>query len=303
MNYVTIGRNYPEGKIVPVKCIKDDKFNNLHIKDECFLLVVLFEGQMSFSVGEKTVAASAPAFICFDENENPKLTYKKKCKSISLYFHPKFLNINMRFELIRSNSYDDIASVHDMFLLKPFVNGCTVIPIVESYMESLKSACDSMVRELSEQRDWYWTCRSRSYFMEVIITLERMHCLMQAGELSMAYSVKNLKLKDAVLFIEGHYFSDLTLDDIVLGCSINHTTLTELFRSEFGMTAMEYLMRHRISIAKKKLSFTFVPIKDISAQCGFKTVQHFSRVFKKYTNETPASYRNRTFEKRVAELG
>ena len=28
MEYVTIGKNYPEGKIVPVKCVVNDKFDN-----------------------------------------------------------------------------------------------------------------------------------------------------------------------------------------------------------------------------------------------------------------------------------
>ncbi len=303
MNYVTVGRKHPEGKTVPIKYVKNDSFKNLSIKNECFLLVILFEGSISFRIGDNDVVAVAPCFICFDETENPKFISKKKCKCVSVYFHPQFLNLNMSFELIRSNSYEDIASVHDMFLLKPFINGCRIVPIIENLVESLITSCKGIEYELLDQRDWYWTCRSRSYFMEVIIALERMYGLIDSVEISKGYAVKNLRLREAILFIEGHFFRNLTLEDIVVGSGVNHTTLTELFREEFGVTAMEYLMEHRIKVAKKKLSFTFVPIKDISAQCGFKTVQHFTRVFKKYTNETPASYRNRTFEKRVSELG
>ena len=177
------------------------------------------------------------------------------------------------------------------------------MPIAESYIDSINTASAGMVYELSEQRDWYWTCRGRSYFMEVIIALDRMYNLMQTEEISVAYNVKDQKLRDAILFIEGHYFRNLSLEEIVSKTGVNHTTLTYLFRNELGMSVMEYLMDYRIRVAKKKLSFTFVPIKDIAMQCGFKTVQHFGRVFKKYTNETPASYRDRTFEKRVNELG
>lgn len=303
MDYTTVGRSYPEGKIVSVKCVINDKLDNIDITDKCFLLLFLSEGNATFKVGDSIVFATAPCFVCFNEKAKPEIVSKRKCKNIAVYFHPQYLNRNMTFDLIRSNTYEDIASVHDMFLLKPFLDEYKVVPIAESYMDSIGTACAGMVYELSEQRDWYWSCRGRSYFMEVIIALERMYYLTRTEEVSIAYNVRNQKLRDAILFIEGHYFLNLALEDIVLKTGVNHTTLTNLFRSELGMSAMEYLMDYRIRVAKKKLSFTFVPIKDISAQCGFKNVQHFSRVFKKYTEETPAAYRNRTFEKRVNELG
>ena len=303
MDFVTIGKNYPAGKIVPIKCVVNDKLDNINIMNQCFLLIVLTEGNATFKVGNDTVSATAPCFVCFNERVNPLIVSKKKCKNIAVYFHPQFLNLNMTFDLIRSNTYEDIANVHDMFLLKPFADDYKIVPIAESYSDSIHSACAGMVYELTEQRDWYWTCRGRSYFMEVIIALERMYNLIQTQDLSIAYNVKDQKLREAILFIEGHYFHNVTLEDIVSKVGINHTTLTTLFRDELGVSAIEYLMDYRIKIAKKKLSFTFVPIKDIAKQCGFKTVQHFTRVFKKYTDETPATYRNRTFEKRVSELG
>jgi len=303
VDYVTIGKNYPEGKIVPVNCQRNDSLKDINIKDQCYLLIIVTEGNAVFRWKDHTLCATAPCFVCFDETDNPVLINKKKCKSISVYFHPQFLNLNMTFDLIRSNNYDDIANVHDMFLLKPFLCGCGIVPIGESYVERINTACIGMEYELSEQRDWYWTCRGRSYFMEIIIALERMYDIMQSDEITEANDIKNEKLKNAMLFIEGHYFYPITLSEISKGAGINHTTLTAMFRKELDMTAIEYLMYHRVKVAKKKLSFTFVPIKDISAQCGFKTVQHFSRVFKKITGETPADYRNRTFEKRVTELG
>ena len=57
-----------------------------------------------------------------------------------------------------------------------------------------------------------------------------------------------------------------------------------------------------LRLAKKQLAFTDVPIKDISAMSGFKTVQHFSRVFKEYIGETPASFRKISVENRKKEF-
>lgn len=57
-------------------------------------------------------------------------------------------------------------------------------------------------------------------------------------------------------------------------------------------------MKYRITVAKKQLEFTSVPIKDIANMTGFKTVQHFSRVFKAQTDITPAEFRKSAVQKR-----
>lgn len=65
---------------------------------------------------------------------------------------------------------------------------------------------------------------------------------------------------------------------------------------------MAYLMQYRITVAKKQLEFISVPIKDIANMAGFKTVQHFNRVFKAQTGTTPAEFRKNAVQKRKDEL-
>lgn len=115
----------------------------------------------------------------------------------------------MSFELIRSKNYGDIASTHDMFLLKPFIDKAFVVPICENQSEKIEQSALYMMQELTEQRDWYWSCRGRSYFMEIIIALERMYGLIGYGithqKADNAPVIKNPKLRDAVLFYRGAF--------------------------------------------------------------------------------------------------
>ena len=208
----------------------------------------------------------------------------------------------MTFELLRSENYDDIASIHDMFMLKPFIDNAHIIPIVNTVVDKIEQSAHYMLEELEQQRDWYWSCRGRSYFMEIIIALERMYGLIGYG-LSHQKSdnipiIKNPNTRAAVLYIEGHYAENITLLDISANVGINHTTLTTLMKEEIGCTAIEYLTKYRITVAKKQLAFTEVPIKDIANMVGFKTVQHFNRVFKQITGETPAMFRKKAVQKR-----
>lgn len=79
-------------------------------------------------------------------------------------------------------------------------------------------------------------------------------------------------------------------------------TLTALMKEELGCTAIEYLMKYRITVAKKQLAFTDVPIKDVANMVGFKTVQHFGRIFKEITDTTPAEFRKTAVQKRKDQI-
>ena len=302
MRHITIGRKYNEGKVAKIECVRNDRFQNIDIKDKCFLLIILTAGKLEFKVENERLCAAAPAFICFDETADPMLISKQKAQCDCIYFHPEFLNVNMSFEMLRKKEYGDIASTHDLFLVKPFTDKAYVVPIAEAQLEKITQAAEFMQEELQNQRDWYWSCRGRSYFMEIIIALERMYGLIGYGikhKISdNAPIIKNPKLRDAVLYIESRFDESITLPDIAKAAGMNHTTLTALMKEELGLTSIEYLMKYRITVAEKQLEFTSVPIKDIANMTGFKTVQHFSRVFKAQTGTTPAEFRKNAVQKR-----
>ena len=306
MQHITVGRKYNEGKVAKIECTQNDRLQNTHIKNNCFLLIILTAGKLEFKAENDRFYAAAPAFICFDETADPVLISKQKAQYTCIYFHPEFLNVNMSFEMLRKKDYGDIASTHDLFLLKPFTNKAYVIPIAEAQLEKITQAAGFMQEELQNQRDWYWSCRGRSYFMEIIIALERMYGLIGYGVTHQKSDntpiIKNAKLRDAVLYIESRFDESITLPDIAKAAGMNHTTLTALMKEELGLTAIEYLMKYRITVAKKQLEFTNVPIKDISNMTGFKTVQHFSRVFKAQTDITPAEFRKNAVQKRKEDL-
>lgn len=306
MRHITVGRKYNEGKVAKIECVRNDRLQNIDIKDKCFLLIILTAGKLEFKVENEQFCTAAPAFICFDETQNPVLISKRKAQYTCIYFHPEFLNVNMSFELLRKKEYVDIASTHDLFLLKPFTDKAYVIPITEAPLDKITQAAEFMQEELQNQRDWYWSCRGRSYFMEIIIALERMYGLIGYGVTHQKSDntpiVKNAKLRDAVLYIESCFDESITLPYIAKAAGMNHTTLTALMKEELGLTAIEYLMKYRVTVAEKQLEFTSVPIKDIANMTGFKTVQHFSRVFKSQIGATPAEFRKNAVQKRKEDL-
>lgn len=304
MKHITIDKNQVD-RWKPIQCIKNDPLTKIDIHNDCFLLLILTGGKAIFSTANETFTVIAPCIVCFNELDAPALLQQEGLENYAIYFHPTFINVNMTFERIRSTDYPEVAFVYDLFLCRPFLNPYRRISIPLFYVHKLRSCCEDMMYELQEQRDGYWSCRGRTYFIEIIILLERISSSQSEAALppSAVISAHDLALLErAVKFIEINYSKEITLEDIVTFSRSNHTTLTALFKKKYGTTPFKYLLTYRIEIAKKQVSFTSVPLKNIATQCGFKTVQHFARIFKNYVGETPASYRQRTVAERIRKF-
>ena len=289
----TVGRKPDIGRIVPVRCVEDDTLKDLDIRDSCFLLTILYEGTAKFQVGDSSFEATGPCLVCFDESISPKLLRKRGVKCDSLYFEPAFLNINMTFSRVHSDDYQQLASAHDLFLLKPFTDTVRyVFPIFDEFLYNLKRLFSMLENELKEQSDWYWSCRCRSYFIEMMLLLERTYGLIgQYDPVEHSNQILNPHLKKAVIYIENNYRGAVALEDVVRAASLSHSTLTQLFKNELDMTPIEYVWHHRLTVAKKFLEFTNLPIKDIALRCGFKTTQHFCRRFEEQFGNNPTAFR------------
>lgn len=306
MEAKTIDLKYKIGRTIPICCVENDPLRDLDIQNNCFLLLIVHEGSVSLQCGEEIVDAMAPCLLCFDERRPLKLLSRRNLCCDAIYFHPTFLNVNMTFERVHLGGYEELATIHDLFLLTPFVTDHRpILPMFDDYQASMRFLFSKLAEELEVQSDWYWSCRSRSYFIEIMLLLERVYCSMGGRYVEVAEEVdefNNAFLKQAVSFIENNYNEPITLQDIVRSCSVNHSTLTALFKDELGITPVAYLWHYRLVVAKKLLEFTNLPVKEIAKRCGFKTVQHFSRKFEEQLGLSPAVFRAQAIARRKASF-
>ena len=89
--------------------------------------------------------------------------------------------------------------------------------------------------------------------------------------------------------------SDLKVSEIAEHFSYNPNYLSSMFRRATGYTVVDYIRKARINEAEKLLLNTNLTIKEIALECGFYDSKHFLKVFKKFKNVTPTSYRNACF--------
>ncbi len=67
-----------------------------------------------------------------------------------------------------------------------------------------------------------------------------------------------------------------------------------MVKKETGKTPKELITLHIAEIAKQRLSATEEDISEIAYGLGFQYPQHFTRMFKRTTGESPTQFRART---------
>ena len=63
------------------------------------------------------------------------------------------------------------------------------------------------------------------------------------------------------------------------------------FKELYGTTVFRFILQERLRKAKMLIEHTDSPMKTIAYKTGFKSIPHFSRVFKKNYGQTPSSLR------------
>ena len=98
-------------------------------------------------------------------------------------------------------------------------------------------------------------------------------------------------LKSVLEYIELHYASCITLDDLANAAGMNPRYFCRFFRSITHQTPMGYVNMYRVEKAAQMLHSTRLPVTDIGMECGFNDSSNFIKVFRKYKGTTPNHYR------------
>lgn len=97
----------------------------------------------------------------------------------------------------------------------------------------------------------------------------------------------------AISFIQDNFKDEnisVWLVSNYMGLSESH--FSALFKKEMGETFTNYITKLRVEEAKKLMRTTNMKIYEICDYIGYNNVEHFSRLFKKVTGNSPSHYKN-----------
>lgn len=133
-------------------------------------------------------------------------------------------------------------------------------------------------------------------FEDIDMLFKRMRCQLDSREKAPApeetadYQYESMieKIKG---YIEDNYALDITLNMVAKYVAMNPSYLSRFFKQHTGSNFLDYVSAVRVKKAIAYLADPSIKVIDVGALVGYKTPQHFLKIFKQYTGCTPSEYR------------
>lgn len=236
--------------------------NNLNAPEKQFIFQYTVSGKGAITINSHThILKPGQAFLI----ERPSTAHYFLPKDSS-HWELKFITLNTANSEILRNIINEYGNVFTL----PSSSG------VMDYWEELYQLA------VNGQIDNFFTASTYAYsfIMHLHDTLRKIPGLRRS----------NNRLQNCLDIIHANYREALTLEQLADICSLSPSYLTKVFKENFKVTPIQYLIRYRIDMACHMLLQSNLRIEDIALQTGFNSANYFSRTFKAIVGVSPKDY-------------
>ena len=99
------------------------------------------------------------------------------------------------------------------------------------------------------------------------------------------------RLRRVTDLVHAEIEDELSLDRLAEAAGLSAAHFSQMFRKSTGESPHKFVLRHRVERAKGMLRTADARVLDVAVACGFKTQQHFARVFRRACGVIPTEYR------------
>lgn len=100
--------------------------------------------------------------------------------------------------------------------------------------------------------------------------------------------------KKAIRYLKNNYHvSSKLLNELSKNIDYSISSIVHMVKNDTGISVSEWIQKLRTNGAIELLKSTDYPLKYISKQVGYKSIQGFIKAFKKITMDTPSNYRKK----------
>ena len=98
-------------------------------------------------------------------------------------------------------------------------------------------------------------------------------------------------MRDVREYIQSHLAEDLSLEQLLSVVHLSKYHFVRIFKESFGVTPGKYILRSRMSAARRLLVTTALPVYEIATMVGFSDPASFYRAFREVEGASPGSIR------------
>ncbi len=101
------------------------------------------------------------------------------------------------------------------------------------------------------------------------------------------------RIQFVLTLMEERLHGDLSPEEMAQFVNLSSSRFRHLFKTETGVSFVQYLKSLRMQKAKELIETTFLSMKQVMSKVGIHDKRHFAEGFKKIYGLTPAQYKSR----------
>ena len=105
-------------------------------------------------------------------------------------------------------------------------------------------------------------------------------------------NVGNHVINSVIAFIAANYSRPVGLQEAAQYLELSESHLSRLFKEETGLNFLQYLNAFRVNKAAQLMKDPRKNISQIAAECGFPSPGYFAKIFRRFSGQTPTSFRD-----------
>lgn len=231
-----------------------------------YQLLYIASGKANFVLNGVSISVPAGNMVLYAPNERQQYTYYLKDKPEVFWLH---FTGQEALRLLEEAGFrlDGKRILH---------TGCA-----SRYQELFLA----LIRELQLPRPFGGELTSL-YFRELLFTIRR-----QMAEDGRNTPLIQKEMERAVHYFHENFPAEINICSYAAGLHMSTCWFIRSFKQYMGVPPQKYLTSIRINKAKELLESTNCPVSEIGSIVGYDNPLYFSRIFKKQTGLSPATYR------------
>lgn len=111
------------------------------------------------------------------------------------------------------------------------------------------------------------------------------------NELRNSDAGRETQIDEIYQYIRSHINEDIKRDDLADVVHLNANYISAMFKNKTGMSLKEYIISEKMTLARKMVRETSLPISVIAMKVGYSNFSHFSQSYKKINGVSPTEDR------------
>jgi AraC family transcriptional regulator len=113
--------------------------------------------------------------------------------------------------------------------------------------------------------------------------------------------LSDVSRRNVIDLVRSRISEDISLADMAAVTGLSMTHFSHIFKKSMGKSPHQFVLQQRVQYAKELLVSLNLRMIDIAVASGFKTQQHFARIFRKVSGLSPTEYQRLKLSKRLRD--